>query len=373
MYRGLYSVYHLFICSSFFILLANINHHVARSQPTVTLKAGSRDITYRLVTDTAPEKTCPSKLSHTVQANQTRDLDLQKFIGICIPQGGKALVSNCPDPRSSNKKKQPQSFVNSYNRVHEKCSISSGHSGGDILLGGWDSSIPYIVSPRYTKILSGKPVFLRWNRTSENASYKVVIKSVERSESWVPTEVSTNKNEVVEIRSSEKLKPGTYQLIVQSDNQKGSEQEVIWGDKTRDGISVLQFRVVPEAERIEVENEIMDLAELTSPNNKELDIARTYAEKGFYTEAIQILESLNKDMKSTEIYQFLGDFYSQVGLSALAVRNYRISNTEYAKKQLNGICTEFSQQTSNQRPQQDQNYQGVPINVYPAQLPGCLK
>jgi hypothetical protein len=340
MIQKLCNIGHLFIYSACSALICMASHSTSFAQSIVILKAKSGNITYRLKDD--PQKnSCPPE--RVIKPGMTTNLALQDFIAVCIPPGGKAFVENCPDPKSPTGKKRPQSFVSAYSRIAQKCAPSSGHGSGHTVLGGWDTSIPYIISPRYTKILSNKPVFLSWNRTGENSSYEVVIKSIEKPWSWPWTISSGSKNEVIKILGPEKLEPGTYRLIVKADNGKSSDQEITEDEK----IPVSQFRVVSKAEENEIENEVRDF------NNNFLDVARIYAEKGFYLEAIQILEDMNEDKKDSETYLFLGSFYSAVGLSASAVKNYGLSEAIYAKEQRAEICTKFNQKNPNQ------------------QLPGC--
>jgi hypothetical protein len=335
MIQELCNIRYFFTHSAFSILICIASNSVAIAQSIVILKAEQGNITYHLMDDSSDS--CPSTPPNRVlKSGMTVELDLKDFIAICTSPGGQASVINCPDPISPTKKTRAYYFTGSYSTIITKCSLSNVHGPGDTVLGGWDTSIPYIISPRRTKVLRNKSIVLRWNPTSENLSYAVAIKPDKTAWSGSKTISSGGRNKVVEIPGPKDLEPGIYRFIVTDNNGKSSDRE-LEDDKN----SVLQFRVVSKTEENEIESEVQGLKDT-------LDVARAYAEKGFYLEAIQTLEGMSEDKKNSTTYAFLGNFYSAVGLSVSAVENYHRSKTEYAQRKATEICEKFKQKNSNQ-------------------------
>ena len=109
-------------------------------------------------------------------------------------------------------------------------------------LGGTDPTIPYLISPRHTLLLSNTPTF-RWNPVSGVTRYVVQVKSANR----VIWETTVQEPQI--IYSGSPLVPGTaYSVTVKASNGKTSDQDGI--NQTR--ASELEFRVLrqPEANAI---------------------------------------------------------------------------------------------------------------------------
>lgn len=188
--------------------------------------------------------------------------------------------------------------------------LMSGNSLLPNTRGGNDPLIPYIISPRATKLLSETPT-LRWNPSPGSTRYSVQIKG----------EVLIWESDVSATQTiypgKPPLEPGrTYLLIVEADNGKSSQDEDIPG---------LGFSLLNESDAQEVQDDAEHFAELNLPDKaKAYALAQLYAGDGLMAEAIETLEALvGADSQTAAVYRALGDFYLKIGLSLLAGPHYR--------------------------------------------------
>lgn len=172
---------------------------------------------------------------------------------------------------------------------------------------GNDPTIPYLISPRSSNILTSQPK-LRWNAVAGATKYQVRLFG--RGVDW-QTEV--NQPQVV-YSGKEPLKPGyTYWLTVTADNGVTTENKDNAG-----------FTVMSEADSKRVKAEIAQLQQqgLKSEGNV-LALAHLYRSNNLNADAIDLLEELvKKGSRSSAVYQLLGSIYQQVELNLLARERY---------------------------------------------------
>ena len=201
-------------------------------------------------------------------------------------------------------------------------------------LGGTDPTLPYLISPRHTLLLSNIPIF-RWNPVSGVTRYVVQVKSANR----VIWETTVQQPQI--IYSGSPLVPGTaYTVTVKASNGKTSEQDGI--NQTR--ASELEFRVLrqPEADKIAQEVAVIRKSGLTAPVTA-LALAKVYGDyvlpastaqayglsdqtldtHSLTTDAItELEEQIKKGDPSTIVHRTLGNLYWQIGLAQPAIDHY---------------------------------------------------
>jgi len=175
--------------------------------------------------------------------------------------------------------------------------------------GGSDPNIPYIISPRATRLLSNTPI-LRWNKVPGVSSYTVRISGEGVDWKEITGETSLTypgdpalKSEVV------------YLLSIVADNETKSEDE---------GLPGLGFRLVSPSDAQRISSNINKLAAMKLPDDAyALAISRYFASEGLINEAIDTLESEIKiNKQSTALYLTLGELYQKIGLHMLAKESY---------------------------------------------------
>jgi len=173
--------------------------------------------------------------------------------------------------------------------------------------GATNPLIPYIISPRATKLLSPTPT-LRWNPVPGVKSYSVRISGLD----W---QDMVNGTEVIYPGDPPLLPGTTYLLIVESDNGKSSQSE---------GVPGLGFSLPLEEETRRIRADITTIAGLKLSDDAEaFALAQLYAGRGMYSEAINMLEELaDADSQAANVYRALGDHYQQIGLPLLAEQSY---------------------------------------------------
>jgi hypothetical protein len=173
--------------------------------------------------------------------------------------------------------------------------------------GGTDPLLPFIISPRATKLLNSKPI-LSWNPAPGANSYTIYISGLDWEETVDTTEVA--------YPGDPPLLPDTdYLLVVETDDDKSSKNE---------GIAGLGFGLLSdtEAQKVRADEAKIRRLNLSEPANT-FAIAQVYASHKLYAEAIQMLEKLVTDNQQTaNVYRALGELYQQVGLIALAESRY---------------------------------------------------
>jgi len=164
----------------------------------------------------------------------------------------------------------------------------------------WNSApIPYIISPRHTKLLDSKPI-LRWNPVAGATSYKLSLRENGAKLNW---EMTVSGTEAV-YPGEPALKPGVkYRLIVEANTGASSESPVVEGDTEFGLLDEMQVQGVKDAVGAidkQVPNE----------NAKKLAISTIYFNTNLIAEAIEILENIQKTGgKTPPINRALGDMY----------------------------------------------------------------
>ena len=200
----------------------------------------------------------------------------------------------------------PSGLNNGCPQVPEPALVSAGGLIANTR-GGTDPLIPYIISPRSTKLLDPTPT-LRWNAAPGVKSYTLWISGTAWQQQVEATEF--------EYSGSPALQPGTdYLLIVEADNGKSSKDE---------GLPGLGFSLLPQEEADRVRADVVRVDALNlSADAKAFALAQLYAGNQLYAEAIELLEnSVSANDQSTNVYRALGDMYQQVGLLMQAESRY---------------------------------------------------
>lgn len=208
-------------------------------------------------------------------------------------------------------------------------------SQASVTVGGIDVAVPYLISPRHTLLLDGKPT-LRWNQVAGAKIYTVTVMGP-KGTVW---ETRTQAAQVV--YGGPELQPGVaYSWVVKVEGGRSSEE-----DQGTDGTvaKALDFRVLQPAE---VKAVRASVAQLTvgkpTASVRALMVASLYGDYAVPTgtigqygleqgtvetyslsgEAIAVLEQQIKAGKGSPIlYRSLGDLYWQTGLIRLAGETY---------------------------------------------------
>ncbi|NET58267.1 MAG: hypothetical protein F6K47_19550 [Symploca sp. SIO2E6] len=182
-----------------------------------------------------------------------------------------------------------------------------------------DSAIPYIISPRRTKLLNAQPR-LRWNRVSGATNYTVSIKG--EGVDW-KTQV---KDTQIVYPGEQPLQPGgQYLLIVRADTGTSSvEEPIIPGG--------LGFSLLEATEAQVVESQAAAIAqEPWTEEAKTLALAHLYLKEGLTVEAVEMLEDLvNRGIKTAPIYNRIGEIYGNFLALATQAKNYYTQAVEVA-------------------------------------------
>jgi hypothetical protein len=201
--------------------------------------------------------------------------------------------------------------------------LRQGRGLTDLTRGGQDLTIPFIISPRSTRLLTDKPL-LRWNAVSGAKRYSVSVLDlrVGKGEVW-KTEVSGTEV----LYAGQPLEPGVdYLLVVKTDNGWSSEEE------TEQGTVGLGFRLLDPAAAQRVRTEFEQIKQELTGESAELAIAHLYIASDLRAEAIEQLEALaTKGSQTAASYRILGALYRQVGLNRLSEDRY-IKAAQMAKK-----------------------------------------
>jgi hypothetical protein len=169
--------------------------------------------------------------------------------------------------------------------------------------------LPYVISPRGTRILSPRPV-LHWNMVPGAKSYTVRVEG--ENLEWQAESTDTQ----MVYPGYPILQPNTaYQLTVKADTGQSSAEE---------GVVGLGFRLVTAREAEEMDQKVKKIQHLDLPSpDQEYAIAQLFASQGLYAEAIQALEGQARSGSSTTHSSLmLGRLYLQTGLPLLAESHY---------------------------------------------------
>jgi hypothetical protein len=208
-----------------------------------------------------------------------------------VPAGAPAgLTNGCPQP--------------------QKKILVSGSAGiAGTIRGANDPTIPYIISPRSTKILTDRPT-LRWN-DSGAASYTVKVRGGDLT--WEQPDVTQME---FTYPGEPPLQPGVTYLLVIEDSSGSSSQE--------EGRPGLGFTSLNETEAVTVranQARIVDLG-LTA-EAKDFALAQFYVGEGLIAEAIEMLKMLVEvGNQQAVVHQALADLYAKIGLLLLAEPRY---------------------------------------------------
>jgi hypothetical protein len=195
--------------------------------------------------------------------------------------------------------------------IDDKCPDPAG--GIICPRGPIDLEIPYIISPRSTKIL--KPTFtLSWNAVPYSSFYDVTI----RNDGDILWQRDTTDTTMV-YENEWALQPNTsYLLIVEASNGRSSYEEI------ENGAVNLGFELLDEPKIEEIQQAIAKLTDLGLPPEAEtLALAHLYIGAELRLEAIEQLKSLiDQGNRNPAIHRTLGDVYAAIGLNALAEKAY---------------------------------------------------
>jgi hypothetical protein len=196
-------------------------------------------------------------------------------------------------------------------------------------LGGFDPTLPYLITPRHTLLITQKPLF-RWNPVPGISEYTLEVNSP-KGTLW---QTKTKENRIR--YAGPTLEPGIpYGVVIRANNGKSSLDEI-----TPDGKKAthLEFRLLRPAETQKIADptpsdlpEILALVDFysnyTLPESllPTYQLSRDYAETYTLTgEAIALLEStIQKGQSTPLIHRTLGDLYWQTGLIYPAETEYR--------------------------------------------------
>ena len=174
-----------------------------------------------------------------------------------------------------------------------------------------NETIPYIISPRNTTLLTNRPI-LRWNAVPGATRYKVQVQDAGLTLDW---QMETSNTEIEYPGEPPLQQDFYYLLIVETDKGDSSEKE--------QGAD-LSFTLLDEQKAKSVRKEIAQIKQLKLSQEAEgLALAYLYQSYDLKAEAIELLEGFVKQGSQTAaVYQLLGDLYLQVGLNQPAKSSY---------------------------------------------------
>ena len=245
------------------------------------------------------------------------------------PDRGANVIILCPDKKTIWRVPSGRLWgvSNGCPRVRRR-SRAPGLVGG--ILGGIDSSVPYLITPRRTLILDRQPTF-RWNTVPGVSCYTIAL-STSAEVIW---QQKVSKTEIV-YPGEPALEPGKlYSLTIKADTGTSSQDE---------NVSGLEFVLLTNTDLKQVQTDVEQLTNLDLSDGAEtLALANFYADyilnsdsapaynlaaKNLATysltaKAIEILEALVAQGSTTPaVYRILGDLYWESGLQLLAEAQY---------------------------------------------------
>ena len=178
-----------------------------------------------------------------------------------------------------------------------ECVLCLEHDDAHVPRAGLDPQIPYIITPRSTRLLTQTPL-LRWNQVEGATEYTVTIEGGDLD--W---QVTTNDTQIQYAGSPPLVAGETYWLSVATDNGRASNEE---------GTTLLSFRVVDTTDAAQIQVELDAISSLAlSPSATALSQSIVYTQHYLRAEAITLLES-SEPRPTTQ--RLLGDLYRQIGL-----------------------------------------------------------
>ncbi len=166
---------------------------------------------------------------------------------------------------------------------------------GDI---AWNNTIPYIISPRRTAILTDKPL-LRWHKLPDANNYTVILEG--EGIQWT-TQVSDTQ---ITYPGEPPLQPGgDYLLIIEADTGESSlDESPLPGG--------LNFSRLDTQQSQQIRTQAAQISQQPwNQTAKALALATLYSKHKLHAQAIASLESLIADgVESAAIYSKIGDRY----------------------------------------------------------------
>ena len=169
-----------------------------------------------------------------------------------------------------------------------------------------DPFIPYIISPRMTRLLTDQPR-LRWNEVVGASNYIVKLQGVK----W---EAELNGTEIVYPGNPPLERGESYLLTIEADNETKSTDE----EPTRLGFVLLSTE---DAEIVQSHTTTINGLNLPD-KSKALALAHLYAGQNLFAEAIDLLENMSHSEQTAATYRLLGDLYLEIGLPLQAESHY---------------------------------------------------
>lgn len=253
-------------------------------------------------------------------------------------------ISNPGDrPQPNHQRRTTSQLDKNPTEVNKICPALSRDSGRYISsrLGGLDKRVPYIISPRYSQLLSDRPI-IRWNLVGSNQPYKVDASQSYTVELFQQGDQEGNPicsikdqratqmdisrgfkelqfSELCSQNSSLSFEKRNY-VVVTASNGKSSEEEVSNPGYKLDQDYKPELRGVSGLEFTVATSEKAQFVKQKGRSMLEFERALYYAAQHFYSEAIQILVSLPSKTATTQ--RILGDFYAESGLNQMAENAY---------------------------------------------------
>ena len=176
-------------------------------------------------------------------------------------------------------------------------------------------TIPYIISPRATLLLSDKPI-LRWNDATGGKTFTVKVRG--QGLNWTNPVSRAGVcigNTCELVYSGPPLQQEvSYKLVVETDTNRSSAEETTGG---------LGFKLIDAAKATEVQTIARRIKQQDlSAQARAIALADLYGEYNLVAEAIASLEELVKNQKLASAYRRLGDLYLRIGLAREAEVQY---------------------------------------------------
>jgi hypothetical protein len=243
--------------------------------------------------------------------------------------------------KDENKKEPAEVHLNTQSgsrTVRDECPYAGPKGNGVHYRKGGYENIPYIISPRYTRVTTSTPQ-LRWNHIGAN-SYKVALYGGSGGEEKMIWEKNISTEEItltdaygitiVQIDYPKQHGGNTfrplessldyYLVVTASINGKNiTSKENLKPDSylasDRFGLALsyenhLQFGLVSNVNRI-------------PESNDPIALVNRLAQHGMYADAIREVENLLQNDKCPDLYRQLGDLYLESGLNLLAKGVYK--------------------------------------------------
>lgn len=264
-----------------------------------------------LPTNAAPTIKVDSFVGQVTYRDRDTKQDIQVKVGQPVKRGGRLFRKGANAQVSLTCEDNQKRYLTSAKSksVLEICEAppNSRLNPEQFLAGGYDSSIPYIISPRYTRIKTSRPT-LKWNAVQGVDEYEVTICEIEEGSCvrrFDPVKYHTSKKrmEVLEYPFGIKLeKDKEYKLVITTNQDIASPQEENnlkekYGDLRKyyapefigGGVSGLNFKVLEERTRKNIlEPKLQAISNWQEPSEiKEFGIVLAYENNYLYSEAIE--------------------------------------------------------------------------------------